>query len=508
MRQPLLCFVSILSAGVFLGGGSPAGAAGELTLTVVDAATQKPMPCRMHLRTEKERPQRVSKMVTWHDHFVFPGTVKLKLPRGTYHFEIERGPEYVTRNGYFVVENQAKDDQRVDLRRACDMADEGWWSGDLHVHRPTKDAELLMLADDLHVAGMITWTEKKSDWSKRPVPGEPVKRFDGNRYCDLLAGESSTDGGTLLFLNLGNPLVDGEPGDINPLGLLSSARAQTNVWIDISRPTALDLPLWLATGRVDSIEICGDQFCRGETTDDDLGLPRDKKLMPGPTGIGRWTHEIYYHLLNCGLRIPPSAGSGSGESANPVGYNRVYVWVDKDQFNYEAWWKAFRMGRTVVTNGPLLRPVAEGRYPGHVFQAPAGERLAIEVALNITTRDTISYFELVKNGQVAQSMRYDDLAKTGRFAPLSFDASGWFLVRAVTDVEETYRFATSAPWYVEIGEQPKRVSKVSAHFFLDWLNERREAIEKKGVALSAEAKKAWDSATEFWERLAAESNGD
>ena len=34
---------------------------------------------------------------------------------------------------------------------------------------------------------------------------------------------------------------------------------------------------------------------------------------------------MYYHVLNCGLRIPPVAGSGSGTNDNPVGTNRVYV---------------------------------------------------------------------------------------------------------------------------------------------------------------------------------------
>ena len=38
---------------------------------------------------------------------------------------------------------------------------------------------------------------------------------------------------------------------------------------------------------------------------------------------GYWTQDIYYALLNCGLRIPPSAGSASGVLPNPVGYNRV-----------------------------------------------------------------------------------------------------------------------------------------------------------------------------------------
>ncbi|HEV3339979.1 MAG TPA: CehA/McbA family metallohydrolase [Pirellulales bacterium] len=484
-----------------LASGSLALAAGELTLTIVDSATKKAIPCRMHLRNEKDRPQRVAKMIFWDDHFVFPGTVKLKLPRGTYHYEIEHGPEYLAQNGYFIIGDQSKDEKVFDLKRACDMADEGWWSGDLHVHRPVKDAELLMQADDLHVAGMVTWSDKKTEWARKPPPADTVKRFDGNRYYDLVAGESTAAGGTLLFLNLKKPLASGEGTD--QLRLLSAAREDEAAWIDASRVTAWDLPLWLATGRVDSIEVCDDQFCRGATKEDPTGRPRDK-TVPGPAGVGRWTHEIYYHVLNCGLRIPPSAGSGTGEAANPIGYNRVYVWVDKENFNYDAWWKGFRLGRSVVTNGPLIRPFANGRQPGHVFQAPEGEQLTFEVGLSITTRETISYFELIKDGRVAQSLRYEELAKNGRFAPLEFDASGWFLVRAVAENDETYRFATSAPWYVEIGDRPKRVHRDSAQFFLDWLEERRDAVEQNAGEEPDESKKMWAEAKEYWERLVAE----
>ena len=104
---------------------------------------------------------------------------------------------------------------------------------------------------------------------------------------------------------------------------------------------------------------------------------------------------------------------------------------------------------------------------------------------------------------MVQSLRYDEwTAKNGVFAPLEFDSSGWFLVRAVTDNEETYRFATSAPWYVEIGDKP-RISKDSAQFFLDWLDERRQVIEGADHPESDESKRIWAEAKEYWERLVA-----
>lgn len=497
--------VFALTAIASRGSAAHAAGGGELTLTVVDSQTGQPLPCRMHLRNEKNRPQRAAKTLFFHDHFVFAGTVKIKLPRGTYHFVIERGPEYLERTGYFVIENQAKDDKTVELRRACHMADEGWWSGDLHVHRVPKDIELLMLADDLHLAGVLAWTNQKNDWTTA-LAEQPVRTFDGNR-CYTFAGEDEPPGGTLLYFNLPEPLgIAGRAADdAATLDALFAARQVESSWIDVANATAPDLPLWLATGRIDSIGVCHDQMVRPEAGGDMRGKRLNERHAPGMLGAGNRTQQIYYHLLNCGLRIPPSAGSGSGEAPNPVGYNRVYVWLDKDPFDYDHWWRAFRAGRVVVTNGPLVRPVANGKPPGEVFEAAAGETVSLDVAVNVTVREKISYFELIKDGRVAASVRYEELAKTGHFPPLEFDESGWCLVRAITDLEETYRFATSAPWYVEIGDTPRRISKESAQFFLNGLGERRQQLEVGGEP-PARFSEALDRAQSFWSDLMAKSN--
>ena len=90
----------------------------------------------------------------------------------------------------------------------------------------------------------------------------------------------------------------------------------------------------------------------------------------------------------------------------------------------------------IVTNGPLIRPLANNRLPGHVFKASAGEELELEITLNLATREPISYLDIVKDGRVVQSVRLDEVAKTGHLPPVKFTESGWVLVRAVTDNDE------------------------------------------------------------------------
>ena len=73
-------------------------------------------------------------------------------------------------------------------------------------------------------------------------------------------------------------------------------------------------------------------------------------------------------------------------------------------------------------------------------------------------------------------MRFDEYAKSGKLPKLTFDRSGWFLIRAVTNVPKTYRFAMTGPYYVEIGYQ-RRISKSAAQFFLDWVYQRAKQIK-------------------------------
>jgi hypothetical protein len=145
--------------------------------------------------------------------------------------------------------------------------------------------------------------------------------------------------------------------------------------------------------------------------------------------------------------------------------------------SYEKWWEAVRAGRVVLTNGPLIRPEVEGELPGHVFRADVGQEAELEVGLTLSTRDPVFYLEIIKDGRAVHQVRLAEWAKTGgRLPPLRFQESGWFVIRAVTDLTETYRYAMTAPYYVEIGGRA-RISKESAQFFVDWVKERIEKIE-------------------------------
>ena len=70
-----------------------------------------------------------------------------------------------------------------------------------------------------------------------------------------------------------------------------------------------------------------------------------------------------------------------------------------------------------------------------------------------------------------------DKLKQQHALDFSVDQSGWFLVRVVANVENTFRFATTAPWFVEAGAVKHRISRTSAQFFLTWVKERIQRVE-------------------------------
>ena len=92
--------------------------------------------------------------------------------------------------------------------------------------------------------------------------------------------------------------------------------------------------------------------------------------------------------------------------------------------------------------------------------------------------------------------------------PLS--QSGWFLVRAIADVEETFRFASTAPFYVEVDPQKQRISRRSATFFLDWIAQRIDRIPAKlnNPQQLQEVLTHHRRAKQFWQHLHDQANAD
>lgn len=466
--------------------------AAQVTLTVREAGRTEPLPARVHLQESSRQPVKPSGSPAWHDHFVCAGSVEVTLTPGEYHVEIEHGPEFSSVATNFTVGGSATNFSFT-VSRIADLGREGWWSGETHVHRKLQEAELLMRAEDLDVAHFTTWWNKANPWTTEPLPHRLPVRFDGNRFYHSLGGEDERDGGALLYLDLTAPLdiTGGTRHRPSSVTFAKQARERGAKWIDAEKPFWWDFPMWVAHGVVDTVGIAHNHMQRDGVLDNEAwGRARDRTTYAGPQGNGRYTQDIYYHLLNTGSRLPPSAGSASGVLPNPVGYNRAYVHV-AGEFTYEKWRDGLKAGRSFVSNGPLLRARANGFLPGHVFRTNGSLQVLLEATLD--SRDPVAAVELVRNGHI-ERVNLPSL--------ITLRESGWFLLRAIADVTNTFRFASTAPWYVEVDGKPMRPRRESAQFFVDWSRERMaklDALTEITVAQKEELLLPWHEAETFWQ---------
>jgi len=493
------------------GGTAEEGAARHAVRIEVRDAEGHPLPCRVHLTGPTGKPIEAPGLPFFRDHFACDGDVALSLPAGSYRHEIERGPEHERASGSFEVEGPRT--IAVRLGRIADLAKEGWFSGDLHIHRPPEDVPLLARAEDIHVAPVITWWNERNSWSGRDLPREPLRRLEDGRYLDLMAGEDEREGGALLYFGLERPLdiTKASREHPSPLRFVADARAiQADVWIDIEKPFWWDVPAWIASGRMDSIGIANNHMCRSTMLPNEAwGRARDRERLPDPLGNGHWTQEIYYRLLDCGVRIPPSAGSASGVLPNPVGYNRVYVQCGAP-LDPVKWWAGLKAGRSFVTNGPLLVVKANGELPGHVFRMEKGAPLSIGIEASLVSNDTVPAIEVIRDGRVVGAMDVGGRKAEGKTFTVTFERSGWFLVRAIADERRTFRFASTAPFWVEAAGESPRISRASARFFLAWVEERIARIRSAVTSEKelADVLEHHERALKFWGDLRDRANAE
>ncbi|MEM6330251.1 MAG: hypothetical protein AAF790_08380 [Planctomycetota bacterium] len=495
----------LVVAGRVLGGGHADAARpdGELEIAVVEAGSGKPLAARVRLRNARQRPVVRGLGVAGHgDHFYVDGAATLGLRRGQYTFDLDAGWGRRTRAGHFEIQRRAQDSKQIEVRTFADLAEEGWHAADLDCDRPLLHLGVVLQAEQVDYTPLVAWrSEAGGGWRRvsrvaprgATIPGGVAEH----------AARVAHAGGDLLLVSPSGPMDAAAlpPHDRLSVADLREAR-ERGLRIVACDPAAWRLPVWLAADVLDAVMVLGrDQRRAADHTSP--GRPPDARLFPGRRGKGRWREAVYFHTLNAGLRLPAVAGSGSGDTPSPLGANRVYA-ACPDGFSIDDWWAAVDAGQTVVTNGPLLRPRVHGRPPGHVFRLDGQGAFAAPIALNLSTRETIEYLDLIQDGRVVASVGLRDWASAGgRLPELQFNRSGWFSVRAATTASDRYQLALSGPFYVE-GPGGPQISRASCRFFLDWLAELPEPL----AAASPEAEADVAAAIAFWEERLSRATAD
>ncbi len=506
---------AIATVAVLAAGPTRAVAAGgTLTIHAESESTREPVVTRLELRRDSPDGRLLNprRSVAAGVGVVLDRSLDLTLADGDYFFRAVRGPEYRIVSGRFTLQRDSLDEHTVPLPRMVEMRSEGWTSGDCLVPPSRGNLPLRMAAEDLHVAS----TAGVADDAPTPGrgPEEPI------RHEPIWVVENAEPLGGLVFYR--TPTVAGEDvsgrRDAMPVEVQASIDPDSpDTRVAVENPFAWPLPVWLASRRIEGFFVLGDWL----RLDRDVLRVGDGREPPGlrhrdGRALGFMAEEIYWKLLDAGFRIPPLAGSGSDGSTTPVGYNRLYVAapdakpaVGNSEFDSsetsptrvtdaDAWWRGAWRGRSVATNGPLLRPRLGGRLPGHRFVGRDGERLELQVELSLSVRDPVRYLEVIHNGRVHYSARLDEFAAAGGVIPkLVAEESGWVLVRVVTEFPDHFRAAISAPWYLEFDGRP-RVTPEAVAFFQTWLRDYEQRLAGRSPEEIARHAPYIRAARAFW----------
>src|SRR5690606_15400466 len=136
----------------------------------------------------------------------------------------------------------------------------------------------------------------------------------------------------------------------------------------------------------------------------------------------------YYRLLNCGFRLPVSAGTAAGVKPNPAGHNRVYVRLE-EPLTYARYMAAFAAGRSFATNGPMLFLRVNAVEPGGTVQLSPG-RTRVRAEVTVMAHQPLTRLNLVHNGRTITQVALADAVPLGEAWMWSGeltldDHSGW-----------------------------------------------------------------------------------
>ena len=497
-------------------------AQGAVEMEFIDDSNGEPVSARITFTKPAKKGIRPKSLLYSGDHWLAEKKFPLSLPTGEYEFFVQRGPEFKAIRGGFTIEPRAKDVVSVAIPRTVEMHTEHWYSGDHLSSLPIGTLSRWQQADavDLVVSTAEpadvpapALSPAKASKTKERVEEGAIKESElvglklntSSQWLDWQHGSILLHGVPVSSPSSPNPLAKGTPttNASTAFQLLSKAKESEGVVLELVRLWDRDVPILLGNESIRSVQFLstsnrpnGDdritfssergnrtlqgkvQISRGKervASEIFAPIPVDDELkFKDARGVGRLSEFLYWQMLEAGLRLTPTAGSDFAFNDTHLGYNRVYIFSEEEPTK-STWWHAITKGRTMVTNGPLLRASVNALPPGSVQASYRGQPIPLDIVVLLSVRDPVDYLDVIFNGETIYSAKLEDHYKRGEFPTLEIEQSGWLVIRVVTANEKGYRLATTAPFYFEFDGKP-RVSRRAVTFFERWLAKSKAAI--------------------------------
>ncbi|MEQ8209448.1 MAG: CehA/McbA family metallohydrolase [Lacipirellulaceae bacterium] len=402
--------------------------------------------------------------------FYSDGTFEVEVPPGKTTIYVERGFEHkIVKRELTLVSGETRE-LELASQRLIDMREQGWVSGDTHVHwvtnqwnvdMPLELLSVIQRAEDLRVANNLTLLQRgpsRAFINPAQAPMGTVEEYSDEFYHVEMGEEYRNEDlyGHLCFLNL--------DWLVQPIGTGSV----------IAGPDALDYPI-----NKTAILACREQ---GGISCEAHGLGGNKdvpvNVVHGLTdSLDQIRPRDYYDFLDCGFHLPLT--NGSDHPARVLGSARAYVKVDGD-FTYEKWIEGIRQCRTFTTSGPLVFLEVNKSGIGETLEVSADETLRIRA--EVISRRPIGSFQILSNGEVLKEI---NTAQSRAVLELTIPAneSRWVVARcSPTDnynaIEQVDAAHTSAI-YVNVDGEPRFVPKKAKRWISEMGKHIRD-IEAKG----------------------------
>ena len=504
---PFLATVSLMIWNSGVGFAQPRP--GILKLSILDAGTGQSTPARVELldeqgqsyiaedalpvdgdcNTDREKPawltleqsvallsKKLSNPYTGTDQFYSVGSSEISLPPGTYQLRVMKGIEYKMQEREVQILPGETTKLAVKIARWINLAGQGWYSADDHVHiaRPVKElnpfVSKMMQAEDLNVANLLQMGLSIRFHVTLQYAHGPESIYREGNYILATGQENPRTHFLGHTITLGTSSAIHFPEDYVIYRLF---------WEEARRQGALSGYAHYGTDWSDAPYGLG------------IDLPHDSVSFLEVLQFNRGIYNVWYDILNTGFRMTPTAGTDYPcAGASIPGRERFYTRVE-GAFTYESWLEGVRRGRTFVTNGPFLEFSINGRGMGEevVLKKPGLVLLEGRVRFD-PTRDEVKRLEVVENGQVMWSFpRKDGETEIAFEFQHEVQQTSWFAVHSTGSklgevvppggvIHRTIQpnsEAHSAPIYVNLEGSPPLSghprAKALARMWLAWLED-------------------------------------
>jgi putative membrane-bound dehydrogenase-like protein len=492
--------------------GKPAIASGadtaHLDVTIRDAATGRPTLCRVNVigadgnyyEPKENSLGQFSLTSTWPEslagnrpskapiryfgHFFYTnGQFTVDVPAGKVRIEVWKGFEYRPAVLTSKVSAGASPKLQLSIARRADVAREGWYSGDMHLHFDrTSDADEkiiydLMEAEDIRFGNILCYNENTSGYrGMMPEQVAPQRRGLGAKSIarrgdyHIISGQEYRNGvfGHLNLYLRDRLVLEGRELDPNvgPLFGTIGAETQAHGGYAFHAHGGYALEIWadLVQRATNGVELLQFGIYRG-------------------IGLDGW-----YHVLGAGFRFP-GYGASDYPACRKLGDCRTYVHI-AGQPNFVDWLRGAAEGRSFMTSGPLLLLDVDGHLPGDTITTRDGRPRTVRARVRVMTEESpVTDVQLVVNGRVVETLKAErrpgQSQRLEMTVPVVLNESSWIAACAFSkspsgnaDAE-----AHTNPVYVHLdGKPPFHAADV------DWLiarideqiadHEARSAVEK------------------------------